>query len=154
MTTMSYVEFRSRIDAWMFWLVWGACLLALGSCVLVFADKSTGALVNGITVMATVATVPFLLWSIYGTRYRLTDTQLHVRSGPLRTNILLEDITSIEPIRSIVTSPALSRDRFLIRYQSFATVMVSPAERGAFLQEIAARTPHLSWQDGKLEAVS
>lgn len=148
------VEYRSRIDAWMFGLVWGICILLLGSCILVYYDKSTGFEVTGITMLTTVATVPFLLWSILGTRYRLTETQLQVRSGPFRTNIALDEITSIEPVRSVLSSPALSRDRFLIRYESFATVMISPADRRAFLQEVEARTPQLVWRDGKLEAVS
>ncbi len=150
MTDIEMVEFRSRVDLWMFWVVWGACLLLVGCCFLVFFDKSSGNVVNGLTLLTTVMIGPFLLWGLYGTKYRITDTQLLVHHGALRSKIYLDDITSVEPICSAQTSPALSRDRFLIRYQKYATLMVSPDERGDFLQEMAARAPHLVWQDGGL----
>ncbi len=154
MTVESFVEFNSRIDRWIKAIVWGTCVLLLGACYVVQADTSSGPVANGLIFLITLIAVPFLLWSIHGTRYRLTDTQLLVRSGPFRRNIPLGEITSIEPIRSLQSGPALSRDRFLIRYESFATVMVSPNDRAGFLQEIAQRASHLAWDEGKLAAVS
>ena len=154
MTVTSFLEFRSRIDPWMAWVLLGTCVLMLGACLLTLADDSTGLFSTGMAVITTIIILPGLIWILVGTRYRLTDTHLLIRSGPFKTDIRLNDIFTIEPTHSILSGPALSRDRFLIRYDGFATVMISPQDRGAFLQEIAVRAPHLIWQDEKLLTLS
>jgi hypothetical protein len=154
MTVTSFLEFRSRIDRSMAWLVLGSCALLLFTCLAAVADNSTGPIAAGFLILITIIILPLLVWTFFGTRYRLTETHLLVRSGPFSTDIKLIDIVSIEPTRSIQSSPAFSRDRFLIRYDRFATVMISPEDRGRFLHEVALRAPHLVWEDEKLVALS
>lgn len=154
MTIVSFLEFRSRIDRWMVWLLLGSCGVLLVSSVLTLIDKTTGSFTMSLILLSTLICVPFLLWILMGTSYRLTDSQLLIRSGPIKTTVQLNDITSIEPIRSFQSSPALSRDRFLIRHGQFTTVMVSPRDRGEFLQEIANRATHLIWEEEKLVTIS
>lgn len=154
MTVISFLEFRSRVDRWMAWTILGSCVLLLGSCLLALVDDSSTSFGTGLIVLTTIITCPMMLWILFGTRYRLTETHLFINSGPLKNSIKLNKIESIEPTRSYLSSPSLSSDRFLIRYNKFATVMISPEDRGVFLQEMAARAPHLIWQDEKLVTLS
>lgn len=154
MTVSSFLEFRSRIDRSMAWLILGSCALLLITCLAAVADSSTGPITTGFVILVTITIFPLLMWILFGTSYRLTETHLLVRSGPFKTDIFLVDIICIEPVRSIQNSPAISRDRLLIRYGRFATVMISPEDRRNFLQEMVLRAPHLVWQDEKLVVFS
>lgn len=154
MTAISFLEFRSRTDPWMVWVVLGSCAVLLASCVLILLDDTAGPFSTGFTLVTAGIAVPVMLWFLMGTSYRLTETELLIRSGPLKKRIDLNNVTSVEPVRSIQSSPALSRDRFLIRYNQFDTVMISPQDRGQFLQEVAARATHLIWQEEKLVSIS
>ncbi len=154
MTVQSFVEFRPRIDRWATWLVMGSCAILPGACFFALTDSVSGPIVQGFIILSTILILSFLIWVYYGTRYRLTQSHLLVRNGPFKTDIKLNDIISIEPTRSIQSGPALSRDRFLIRYNRYATVMISPEDRGRFLQEVVNRAPHLIWQGNKLVSFS
>jgi len=154
MTVTSFLEFRSRIDRTMAWLMLGSCVVLLVFSMLTLMDKTSGPLVTWLVFLVTIVFVPLLLWFLMGTSYRLTDTHLLIRSGPLKKSIILNEIMSVEPVRSLQRSPALSRDRFLIRYNQSATVMVSPLDRGQFLNEVATRASHLIWQNEKLVTIS
>jgi len=154
MTATSFLEYRSRIDPWMAWVLMGTCALLLISCFLALIDDSSGTFSTAMVVLITLVLTPMMVWVLVGTVYRLTDTHLLIRSGPFKTDIRLDDIISVEPSRSLLSSPALSRDRFLIRYERFSTVMISPDDRASFLQEIATRAPQLIWQDEKLVTIS
>ena len=150
----SFLEFRSKVDAWMSWTLWGSALLMLAAAAMTLFDAEAGPGTKAVVIFLSLVTIPFVLWVRYDTSYRLTDTHLLVRSGPFRTRVVLDSILSIEPTSSYQSGPTLSRQRFLIRYDRYATVMVSPEDRGPFLDELCLRAPHLVWQDGKLAALS
>jgi hypothetical protein len=85
-----------------------------------------------------------ILWTLYGTRYTLTESTLIVQSGPFRWLIDLEAITEVFPTRNPLSSPACSLDRLHIRYgKSRLGMMISPQDRAGFLQDLVARSPGL-----------
>jgi hypothetical protein len=49
-----------------------------------------------------------------------------VRCGPVRTQIPLDRIKSVRPVRSVLASSALSVDRLEITYDKFGVIMISP----------------------------
>jgi len=70
------------------------------------------------------------------------DKQLIVRFGVVRTRIPLAELTKVEPTRNPLASPALSLDRLSIVSGPglTGTVMISPADREGFLNELASKT--------------
>lgn len=150
----SFLEFRSRVDRPMALIIWGSVLVLLLAAGLTLVDEDVQPSGRVFVILVAATVVPFLLWLLFGTSYRLTETHLLVRSGPFQKSILLAEIQSVKPVRDRTSAPALSFDRFLVRYRAYDTVLVSPDDRGAFLQELAARAPHLVWQDSDLVALT
>ncbi len=150
MTVQSYLEFRSRVDKWMMGLMVGATILLFFSCILVLLDNSVGSASRVVICLVMLLLILLLVWILFGTRYRLTETHLLTQSGPFRKMIKLDTIIMVEPVCNSMTGLALSRDRFLVRYDKFSTVEISPEDRGRFLKELADRAPQLIWQDEKL----
>jgi hypothetical protein len=86
----------------------------------------------------------FVLWTLYGTRYALTESTIIVQSGPFRWVIDLEAITEAFPTRNPLSSPACSLDRLQIRYgKSRLGMMISPQDKAGFLRDLVARFPGL-----------
>ncbi|RXQ99680.1 PH domain-containing protein [Pseudoxanthomonas composti] len=78
------------------------------------------------------------LWLLLDTRYQLTAERLLVRCGPFRWRIALSEIRAVTPTRSLMSGPALSLDRLRVDYGRWRSVLISPRERQAFLDELAA----------------
>jgi len=72
-------------------------------------------------------------------RYGIDDEHLHVRFGVCRQRIPLKDISEVHPTRNPLSSPALSLDRLHVQFGEgvFKAVMISPADRDRFLDELA-----------------
>lgn len=129
--------YPSKIDPWL------AVVLAFGPLVCIAA---------GITLVVAgepwwLAAAPLVLVAgiyvglVFPMRYAVADDAIVVRHGLVRQRIPLKDITEVRPTRNPLSSPALSLDRLLI---SFGTgwskqAMISPADRDAFLDELAGR---------------
>jgi hypothetical protein len=80
----------------------------------------------------------FQLHALYGTDYTVDADTLHIRASLFRWHVPLAAIESIEPTSNPLSSPALSLDRWRIRYGG-KRIMVSPADPDAFLRALAAR---------------
>ena len=74
-------------------------------------------------------------------RYGLDDTHLLVRFGLCRQRIVLADISEVHPTSNPLSSPALSLDRLHVQYGEgfFKAVMISPADRNRFLDDLAQK---------------
>lgn len=83
--------------------------------------------------------------SFLDTVYSLTaDGQLLIRCGPFyRQSISIASIRKVRPTRNPLSSPALSLDRLEIRYDKWSTVLISPRERSAFLQQLLQLNPQI-----------
>jgi hypothetical protein len=75
---------------------------------------------------------------VFPMRYGLDDDTLVVRFGLVRVGIALADITEVRPTRNPLSSPALSLDRLRIAYGT-KSIMISPADREAFLSDLSTR---------------
>lgn len=78
---------------------------------------------------------------VFPMRYGLDDTHLLVRFGICRQRIPLIDIVEVRPTHNPLSSPALSLDRLNVQFGRgiFRSVMISPADRNRFLDDLAQR---------------
>jgi hypothetical protein len=78
-------------------LFWLTALLMLGASV--FLALSPGPLGLRIAIPALfLLSSDLMLWTLYGTRYLLTDAGLNVRCGPFRWSVAYDDIEHSDPI--------------------------------------------------------
>jgi hypothetical protein len=75
--------------------------------------------------------------------YETTPDALVIHTGVLKTRISYAEIHSLRESRSVLSSPALSLHRIEIHYGEGRSVLVSPQNKAAFLEEIQARASHL-----------
>lgn len=150
MAVQNYLEFRSRVDRWVFGLILGTVVFGLLACLIVLVNGVVGPATRLAVCLVMTPLLLLLVWILFGTRYRLTNSNLQIQSGPLKKNIQLDTIISIEPVCNYQTGLALSRDRFRVRFNKFDTVEISPEDRGRFLKEISERATQLIWQEEKL----
>lgn len=127
-------RYRSKYSVVLTLLVWVPLLLPF---VLIFPHA------HGV-LFVLVPTIVFVGWIWFGTYYTVTDTTLETRCGPFRQSIPLASITAVAASRSIMSGAALSLDRISIIHGRFGEeALVSPREKRAFVDELAARCPQI-----------
>lgn len=78
------------------------------------------------------------------TRYIINKNQLIVKSTWIvYERIDISKISKIEKSNSILSSPALSLDRFRIRYNKYDEVLISPKEKEEFIDELLKVNPNI-----------
>ena len=123
-------RFHSKIDSWLVVLL----LVAIGGQVVAIAiaiAEDPRAPVIAIGLGSVLLVVVLVGWILKFTYYEVGNDRLKIVTGPFRWNIAIDSITSIEPSRSLLSSPALSLDRLSIRYDN-RRVLVSPADKRGF----------------------
>jgi hypothetical protein len=131
--------YKSAVDWWMI------PILALGMVVPV-----------GITLWAAVSGASDDLWAgllsvglvgavyrglVFPLYYTLTDDHLLVCFGMVKQRILYTEIAGAHFSNSLLSSPALSMRRLQINRRTGFSVLISPVDRGAFLDALAERVP-------------
>ncbi|UPL47630.1 PH domain-containing protein [Hymenobacter sublimis] len=125
--------FKSNISWWLF----GPILGGLGFFLLLAVAQQRW--VAGLVVLVPVC---FIIYLLLSTAYTITPQKLIITSGPLRLRLAGQDITSIYPTHTPISSPALSLDdRLAIRYGKFDSVLVSPAAKAGFLAGLLQLNP-------------
>jgi hypothetical protein len=75
-------------------------------------------------------------------RYHITGRELVVRSGVWKIRVPLRSILRVAPSPSVLSNPALSRDRLAVQYQksrfSRPEILISPVRQDGFLRELGA----------------
>jgi hypothetical protein len=132
---MAARRFRSKIDRWIYVLLIIVIIgqvIAIGSAALQADDPlaTTG------MVLAMIGVAGLMVWLLVGTHYTVDRGVIRIVSGPFRWRVPIDEITSITASRSLLSSPALSLDRICIRYGKRKRIMISPADRDAFLKAI------------------
>jgi len=128
------MKFRSAVDSWFYLLA-----LVLPGIIFIFAVLSVGALnLAAIAVIGGLAVFVFGLpvWLLLSTYYLVEVGTLKVRSGPFSWSIPLNEINSVRPSRSVLSSPALSLRRLEIQYGRGQTILVSPKDIEGFQSAI------------------
>jgi hypothetical protein len=135
--------YPSKRDGWIVILLWAGVAVMLFAAGNLWRAPAPFAFRLLISVLL-IFVAAFVLWTLYGTRYTLTENTLIVQSGPFRWVIDLEAITEVFPTRNPLSSPACSLDRLHIRYgKSRLGMMISPQDKAGFLRDLVARSPGL-----------
>lgn len=129
--------YTSKIDTWLALVLVGtvaACLIAF-----VFAFRTGSISAIAATLPALIIGAGLPIWLMTSTTYTLSNTTLLVKSGPFKWQVPVEQITSITPTSNPLSSPALSLDRLRIDYGRGQSIMISPKDKGQFIQDLEAR---------------
>lgn len=129
-----FLKFPSKKDWWMY-LVFLGIFLAILSPVVMDKDYSS--------LWAAIPIICFLLWIWLTTYYVIADKTLLVRSAFIRKTISIDEIKSIDRSFNPLSSPALSLDRLKIHYGLHRTILISPLDRNAFIEELMKRNPSI-----------
>ena len=131
--------YPSRIDWWLVPVLWLPPVAAVAVCVVFALAGSTPGLLVGIAMAVLVGCIYFGL--VFPMRYGLGDTHLVVRFGICRQRIPLADISEVKPTSNPLGAPALSLDRLRVQFGQDVSkaVMISPADRNLFLDELAQK---------------
>lgn len=129
--------YPSKVDSWL------AVVLGLAPLACIAAAFATSSLAEAVVVG--LGGIGFLGVIYFGLvlpmRYCITDTAIIVRFGLVHRRVPLAEITEVHPTNNPLSSPALSLDRLHIRYGQglLGGVMISPADKQGFLDELARR---------------
>ena len=89
-----------------------------------------------ITIIACLLAIALIVSLMLATYYVVDRGTLIIRSGPFRFKVPVNQIKSVRATRSLLSSPAMSLDRLLIRYGKKRRIMVSPEDKTGFLKAI------------------
>jgi cytochrome b561 len=89
----------------------------------------------------------FVLWVLLDTRYVIKKRFLLYRSGPIRGRIEITKIKSIKRFSGlnvpVMLKPALDTKGFIITYNSFDDLFISPKRSDVFIEEIKKINPQI-----------
>jgi len=136
---MDTLVFRSRIDPLLAAFVFVP--LAITTALQMQRALARGVMPSPISVGVTGLVFALVAWIFAGTSYRVSDTTLAVRSGPLRVTVPLREIRRVTRTRSVLSAPALSLRRLEVQYGPHSTVVISPHDEVGFLDALRSRAP-------------
>jgi hypothetical protein len=134
-------NFLSSKNAFIMTLMWSIVIFMI---VMLGYTFSSGELpIAPFIILALVAVL--IVWVLLDTRYVIKNSFLLYRSGPFRGRI---DITKIQKIKRhsglyvpVSIKPALDTTGFIITFNNFNDVFVSPQNSAIFLEEIQKINP-------------
>ena len=132
---MSAKRFTSRIDRWILLLL-VAVIVGLFAIIVGVTVADEEPLVTLMLIGICLLAMGIVASMLVGTHYTVDGDQLRIASGPFRWKVDVASITSVEPTRNPVSSPALSLDRLRIRYGGGRSILVSPADAKGFRRAI------------------
>jgi hypothetical protein len=96
-----------------------------------------------IPFVVTLATLLYLLWTIFDTHYVISDNKLHYKSALLKGSIEISSIVEITRNRTMFAGlkPATASKGIIIRYNKWDDIYMSPANADAFVQALIAVNP-------------
>lgn len=99
-----------------------------------------------ITIISLVTAI--IIWILLDTRYVIKGSNLLYRSGPLRGKIDINKIKSIQYFSGLNipgnTKPALDTEGYIINYNQWETIYVSPKLKDIFLAELLKINPRIN----------
>lgn len=123
------MRFATKVDVWIAVVL---ALVPISQVALAITARSPWILLGSLPILALVALL------VAPCHYTLEAKQLVVRSGLVRWRIPYDQIKLVKPTHNPLSSPAWSLDRLWIDYGN-RSVMVSPREKGKFLQSLARK---------------
>jgi hypothetical protein len=91
--------------------------------------------------------IGFLLWVLLDTRYVIKNNFLLYRSGPFRGRVAIAKIKTIKRYSGlnvpVMFKPALDTKGFIITYNTFDDLFISPIKSDIFIAEIKKINPQI-----------
>ncbi|MCC8112889.1 MAG: PH domain-containing protein [Bacteroidales bacterium] len=136
-------KYKSKIDWWIGAVLWVPALALVAIWVNAAISFSSQDLL--ILLLVSLPTI-FSFWLVgsvfFNTYYVINGATLTVRCGVMmNTKIKIDEIASIMPTKTKLSSPALSTDRLEIRYGKYGKVVISPENKEAFIAQCKALNP-------------
>jgi hypothetical protein len=95
-----------------------------------------------VVLFASTGGVILLMAVLYlTTHYTFDESSLRVRCGPFTVEVPYESIRRAEPSASLMSGYAMSLARIEIEFGASETILISPADRAGFLEELRRRAP-------------
>ena len=126
--------FKSAVDRWFYLVLLSIPASMIPTLLYADLDADAGLLFLLAAILLSALLLP--VWILLNTRYCVDGETLDVRSGPFRWRIPRASIVSIEPSRSLLSSPALSLNRLRVRYGQQQEILLSPADREGFIKAV------------------
>jgi len=128
---------KSKIDSWLLATLGFSAIVSLAAAGFIVSMEASP-LTWSVAVFTAVIGAGLPVWLLRSTDYAIESEALVVRCGPFKFNIRLTEISSITPCSSLLSSPALSRDRLRIDYGQGKSILISPDDKEQFLNDIRA----------------
>ncbi len=96
-------------------------------------------LVHGILLGVSILTSAMLIWLYIDCYYMLGETHLTIHFGFIHERIELSTIESVEPVKRLRISTALSRYRLKLQASGHPPYDIAPLDQSLFLTELAKR---------------
>jgi len=126
-------QFASKRDTWL------TAVILLAEVAVVGAGISSALDARFFIAGVLFLSAAMILWVFFGTGYTVTDSELIVRSGPLRWRVDRSTIVSVKATSDPIASPASSLDRLEILYAGGSKrILVSPADKSGFCAALNA----------------
>lgn len=136
-------RFLSSKNTFTIVVLWSLVLFLILSLALNF-QKGTFPLMPVIIVSSVIG---FVLWVILDTRYVIKNNFLLYRSGPIRGRIDIKKIKSIKRHSGlnvpVMFKPALDTKGFIVTYNSYDDLFISPKHSDIFISEIKKINPQI-----------
>ena len=136
-------RFLSSKNTFTIVILWGIVLFFIVMLVINY-EKGNFPLIPMIIISLVTA---FVLWVLLDTRYVIKNNFLLYRSGPIRGRI---DITKIKSIKRfsglnvpVMLKPALDTKGFIVNYNQFDDLFISPKMSDIFIEEIKKINPQI-----------
>lgn len=136
-------RFLSSKNTFTIVILWGIVLFFIVMLVINY-EKGNFPLIPIIIISLVTA---FVLWVLLDTRYVIKNNFLLYRSGPIRGRI---DITKIKSIKRfsglnvpVMLKPALDTKGFIVTYNQFDDLFISPKMSDIFIEEIKKINPQI-----------
>lgn len=101
-----------------------------------------------VSMLATLGGVWLLMYVLYlTTHYTFGSAALRVRCGLITVDVAYDNIRRAAPSSSLMSGYAMSLDRIELEYGDGDTMLISPAARESFLEELRRRAPHADIRD-------
>lgn len=126
--------FRSAVDWWFYAVIVASAVVVAVAVFPMLKSGQVGQVVVAVVIALVALGLP--VWLLMSTYYRVDAGLLEVRSGPFRWTIPVSEIAEVRKSRSVLSSPALSLDRMEIKYSRGQSILLSPRDRGGFLNAI------------------
>lgn len=109
-------------------------------------DLVNGRSVQGFLIPALIMLLVFLfvLHLFFGTVYAIEDNILKIKSGFFKFKpIPVDEIKEVSKTNIILSSPAPSFDRILIKYGKFDEIILSPKDKYSFVKDLTQINPKI-----------